>query len=59
LFLRPADVKTRSAKGNSYPRQALRHRLLGGGDRLDIVGLEARQDIAGEALDLRHEQIVR
>src|SRR4051812_49285663 len=35
------------------------HRLFGGGDALHFMGLEAGQDFAGEALDLRHEQIVR
>src|SRR5690242_9358465 len=37
----------------------LRQRLFGGGDALDLMRLEPRQDLAREALDLVHEQIVR
>ena len=33
--------------------------LFGGGHALHFVGLEAGQDFAGEALDLRHEEVVR
>src|SRR5215211_407699 len=49
----------RAWQGRMRAGNVLRHRLFGGRDALYLVRLQARQYLAGEALDLVHEQFVR